>query len=93
MAIAVIGVPVAFFLIGNMAYGFAYRFRGSFFPDQAFWLLLVFAAVVAGVIALSFQRNWSYSKRVGLCALYLLIMPWVLLVLQAVVSCTNRDCL
>ena len=88
-----IGVPAAFFLVGNMAYGVAYRYRGSFYPDAGFWLLLVSFAVVSGLIALAFQRNWSYSKRVGLGALYLLVMPWVLLLLQGVISCTNSDCL
>ena|SRR5438445_198227 len=91
LAIALAAVPVAFVLLAQMAYGVSRRFP-SFFPSAAFWIALLSACVIAGVVVISLQRNWSLAKRGVISGAYVLGMGVVLALIQGAVSCLNGDC-
>ena len=85
LAIAIVGVPMLFVVLGQMAYGVSRRI-GGFFPSGSFWIGLVGVCVIGGIIALSLQRRWSRVTRTLAAAVYAVAMGGGLLLLQGVVS-------
>jgi hypothetical protein len=95
IAIALIGVPMAFIFIRQVAFGVSERFPAFHFArSDAFLFVLIGVSLVAGVVAIWKQPpgRLGDAALIAVSILYLLGMGSALLVVGFVQACVNTGC-